>query len=136
MEERQIAIFMEERKWDYRAFGFTAALVESIPLAGLIFSISNRIGAAMWAHGMDVVLSLRPLPDFLEDLEKRQHLFLSGELKPLPPRVGLTVSSDPQPRRPGGTGYGSDVKMAEQPKEDPDLAESWEELTKSRFGSS
>jgi len=99
---------MEERKWDYRAFGFTAALVESIPLAGLIFSISNRIGAAMWAH----------------DLEKRQHLFLSGELKPLPPRVGLTVSSDPQPRRPGGTGYGSDVKMAEQPKEDPDLAES------------
>jgi hypothetical protein len=30
------------------AFGFAAALLESIPIAGLFFSISNRIGAAMW----------------------------------------------------------------------------------------
>jgi hypothetical protein len=51
MTEHQIATFMEERKWDYRAFGFAAALIESIPIAGLFFSISNRIGAAMWAHG-------------------------------------------------------------------------------------
>ena len=33
------------------AFGFTAALLESIPILGLIFTISNRVGAAMWAHG-------------------------------------------------------------------------------------
>lgn len=33
---------------------------------GLVFSITNRIGAAAWAH----------------DLEKRQHLFSSGQLKP------------------------------------------------------
>ena len=33
-------------------FGFTAALLESVPIAGLVFSISNRVGAAMWAHGM------------------------------------------------------------------------------------
>ena len=52
MQDHEIAVFMEERKWDYRAFGFSAALVESIPLAGLIFSVSNRIGAAMWAHGL------------------------------------------------------------------------------------
>ena len=31
-------------------FGFVASLMERIPLVGLVFSISNRIGAAMWAH--------------------------------------------------------------------------------------
>ncbi|KAI0781672.1 hypothetical protein BC629DRAFT_576755 [Irpex lacteus] len=57
MSEDQVATFIQERKWDYRAFGFTAALLEGIPLIGFIFTISNQIGAAMWAH----------------DLEKRQH---------------------------------------------------------------
>ncbi|KAF8996704.1 hypothetical protein BDQ17DRAFT_1544631 [Cyathus striatus] len=57
MSEYQVAVFMEERKWDYRAFGFTASLLESLPIIGLVFSISNRIGGAMWAY----------------DLEKRQH---------------------------------------------------------------
>ena len=70
MTKEQIAVFIEERKWEYRGayscelhlinprytritvFGFTAALVERIPIIGLIFSVSNRIGAAMWAHGM------------------------------------------------------------------------------------
>ncbi|KIM64141.1 hypothetical protein SCLCIDRAFT_1213552 [Scleroderma citrinum Foug A] len=59
MTPHQIAIFTEERKWDYRLFGFTAALLEGFPIIGLVFTISNRIGAAMWAH----------------DLEKRQHYF-------------------------------------------------------------
>lgn len=36
----------------YTAFGFIAALLEGLPLVGLIFTVSNRIGAAMWAHGM------------------------------------------------------------------------------------
>ncbi|KAF9237042.1 hypothetical protein BU15DRAFT_49293 [Melanogaster broomeanus] len=57
MTSHQAAVFIEERKWDYRLFGFTAALLEGIPVVGLAFTISNRIGAAMWAH----------------DLEKRQH---------------------------------------------------------------
>ncbi|KAL1950365.1 hypothetical protein VTO73DRAFT_5489 [Trametes versicolor] len=57
MTTDQVSTFIEERKWDYRAFGFAAALAERLPLIGMIFSISNRIGAAMWAH----------------DLEKRQH---------------------------------------------------------------
>lgn len=35
----------------YVAFGFVASLVEGIPIIGLVFTISNRIGAAMWAHG-------------------------------------------------------------------------------------
>ncbi|KAF7321811.1 hypothetical protein MKEN_00702900 [Mycena kentingensis (nom. inval.)] len=57
MTEHEIAVFMEERKWDYRTFGFTAALLEGLPIIGLMFSISNRVGGAMWAH----------------DCEKRQH---------------------------------------------------------------
>ncbi|TFY55289.1 hypothetical protein EVJ58_g8343 [Rhodofomes roseus] len=57
MSSEQVSVFIEERKWDYRAFGFVAALLEHIPLVGLMFSVSNRIGAAMWAV----------------DLEKRQH---------------------------------------------------------------
>ena len=48
-------------------FGFFALLLERLPLFGLIFSISNQIGAAMWAH----------------DLEKRQHMFQRGELSPI-----------------------------------------------------
>ncbi|THH28668.1 hypothetical protein EUX98_g5513 [Antrodiella citrinella] len=45
MSQEQIAVFMEERKWPYQSFGFTAALLESLPFVGLIFTISNRIGA-------------------------------------------------------------------------------------------
>jgi len=57
MTPHQVAVFIEERKWDYRMFGFVAALLEGLPIIGLIFTVSNGIGAAMWAH----------------DLEKRQH---------------------------------------------------------------
>lgn len=100
MKNDQIAVFVEERKWDYRsmssifylwfivyfgaprrlpfilnlffplcfitchpnqftthlahfvAFGFTAALLEGLPIIGIVFEVSNRIGAAMWAYGM------------------------------------------------------------------------------------
>lgn len=64
MTEQQIAIFVEERKWDYRVFGFTAALLEGLPVVGLLFTVSNRVGAAMWAH----------------DLEKRQHFVAEERL--------------------------------------------------------
>jgi len=78
MTPQQVNVFMEERKWDYRGkfeatppslffscaevlsftvFGFVAALLEGIPIFGLVFMISNRVGAAMWAHG-----TLRILP--------------------------------------------------------------------------
>lgn len=59
MSPFQIELWITERQTAYRSFGFVAALMERIPLIGLIFSISNRIGAAMWAH----------------DLEKRQQRF-------------------------------------------------------------
>lgn len=35
-----------------QVFGFATALLESLPVLGLIFTISNRVGAAMWAHGL------------------------------------------------------------------------------------
>jgi hypothetical protein len=70
MTAHQEAVFVEERKWDYRSmndisllaclltlrsvFGFVAALLEGLPIVGLVFTVSNRIGAAMWAHGMFV----------------------------------------------------------------------------------
>jgi len=57
MSKHQVAVFIAERKWEYQAFGFVAALLEGLPIIGLLFTVSNRIGAAMWAH----------------DLEKRQH---------------------------------------------------------------
>jgi hypothetical protein len=71
MSKDEIWRWVEERKWAYRgmsksdnlfapldqvpgedqayipAFGFAASLLESIPIAGLFFSIPNRIGAAM-----------------------------------------------------------------------------------------
>ncbi|GAA5879444.1 hypothetical protein JCM8547_008146 [Rhodosporidiobolus lusitaniae] len=66
MSPTQVELWVTERQTEYRSFGFVASLLERIPFFGLVFSISNRIGAAMWAH----------------DLEKQQHLYRTGELKP------------------------------------------------------
>lgn len=70
MTPAQCARWIEERKWEYRVFGFfagilvhltllnvcshttTQALLEGLPIIGLLFSVSNRVGAAMWAFGM------------------------------------------------------------------------------------
>ncbi|KAF8996710.1 hypothetical protein BDQ17DRAFT_1249522, partial [Cyathus striatus] len=53
MSEYHVTVFMEERKWDYSAFGLIASLLEGLPIIGLVFSISNRIGAAIWAHNLE-----------------------------------------------------------------------------------
>lgn len=66
-------------------FGFAAALLERIPLVGLVFSISNRIGAAMWAHDVrqvSLILAISLTSLASSQLEKRQHAFRAGELKP------------------------------------------------------
>lgn len=96
-------------------FGLVASLMERIPLVGLVFSISNRIGAAMWAHDVSLrspsllwfrdaghgrmirvqpgcVCDLARRPDgrlttpltlpSRPQLEKRQHQFRTGELRP------------------------------------------------------
>jgi hypothetical protein len=53
MTQEEIAVFVAERKWDYRTFGFTASLLEGIPIIGLVFTVSNRVGAAMWAYDLE-----------------------------------------------------------------------------------
>ncbi|KAL9934150.1 hypothetical protein V8E36_007232 [Tilletia maclaganii] len=80
----QIELWITERQHAYRSFGFVCALLESLPIAGLFFSISNRVGAAMYAH----------------DLEKRQALFRNGDLKRL--SRGETTYSLTDWRKPSG----------------------------------
>jgi len=53
MTPEQVQEFVEDRKWDYRAFGFAAALLEALPILGLALGVSNRVGAAMWAVDLE-----------------------------------------------------------------------------------
>ena len=55
MTPLQIELWMTERQFEYRIFGLAASLLEAVPLAGLAFSISNRVGAAMYAHDLEKV---------------------------------------------------------------------------------
>lgn len=66
-------------------FGFAAALVESLPIIGLFFSVSNRIGAAMWAFGRTFFLARSDagLITAIVDLEKRQHFVADEKRKRL-----------------------------------------------------
>lgn len=47
MTAMQIELWVTERQFEYRSFGLAAALLESMPIVGMAFSISNRVGAAM-----------------------------------------------------------------------------------------
>ncbi|KAH7886424.1 hypothetical protein F5I97DRAFT_1830177 [Phlebopus sp. FC_14] len=58
MPPHQEAVFIEERKWDYRLFGFAAALLEGLPIIRLAFTVSNRIGAAMCAHAPHALIAV------------------------------------------------------------------------------
>ncbi|POW20846.1 hypothetical protein PSHT_03077 [Puccinia striiformis] len=62
MSELERALFMVERENSLRLLGFGAAVLEKIPILGILFSFSNRIAFAMFAH----------------DLEKHQHAIKSG----------------------------------------------------------
>lgn len=57
-------------------YGLASKFFEGLPIIGIVFSISNRVAAAMLAH----------------DLEKRQHKFADGELRPQPAKAGLSSS--------------------------------------------
>lgn len=69
-------LFIVERLKEFRMFGFTAALLEKLPLIGIVFSISNQIGAAMWAH----------------DMEKHQRAFRDGRMVPEKVYVSKTAA--------------------------------------------
>ena len=49
------------------AFGFTASLLEGFPIVGLVLSISNRVGAAMWAHGVCFLQSSSGFQELYDD---------------------------------------------------------------------
>lgn len=72
----QQSLFLVERLPSYRTFALICALTERIPLLGLVFALSNPIGAAMWSH----------------DLEKRQHAFARGEIERTEVYVSKTAS--------------------------------------------
>lgn len=76
MTQLEEELFIVERLAQFRMFGFTAALLEHLPIVGIAFSISNRIGAAMWAH----------------DMEKQQHAYRNGELVPEQEYVSKTAA--------------------------------------------
>ncbi|CBX94924.1 hypothetical protein IAQ61_008366 [Plenodomus lingam] len=45
--------FIEERKAAYASFGIPAVLLELVPVAGIFFSFTNTVGAALWAADME-----------------------------------------------------------------------------------
>lgn len=102
MTPAQISIWMTERQFSYYLFGFTAALLESIPLLGLFFSVSNRVGAAMYAH----------------DLEKRQHEFQAGRIKPLKKEETYSLTDWTKPSSPKSSQQG---KLPFAPQGDDDF---------------
>jgi hypothetical protein len=76
MTPQQEELFIVERLIELRSFGFAAALLERLPIVGIVFSISNRIAVAMMAH----------------DYEKQQHAFASGDLKRTKKYVSKTAA--------------------------------------------
>ena len=92
MSPFQIELWITERQTAYRSFGFAAALMERMPLIGMVFSISNRIGAAMWAH----------------DLEKRQQAIRASSTgSSSKPAIGSSSSTSTAPAAVGLEEYKS-----------------------------
>ncbi|WFD43720.1 hypothetical protein MPSI1_002384 [Malassezia psittaci] len=89
MTPEQVDTWVEERRTSYWLFGMSAMTLEHIPFLGIFFSISNRIGAAMWAH----------------DLEKRQHLYQSGQRSPVAQNDTFQREKLPREDEPGGYGH-------------------------------
>ncbi|EKG11703.1 hypothetical protein MPH_11196 [Macrophomina phaseolina MS6] len=53
MNSHQKEDFVEKRQAAYTSFGIPAVLLELIPVAGLFFSFTNTVGAALWAADME-----------------------------------------------------------------------------------
>lgn len=45
--------WLEEHKGPYTAFGTVATLLEMIPVASVVFSFTNTVGAALWAADIE-----------------------------------------------------------------------------------
>ncbi|KAF1965093.1 hypothetical protein BU23DRAFT_585202 [Bimuria novae-zelandiae CBS 107.79] len=53
MDKRQKEEFIEARKAAYTSFGVPATLLELVPFAGIFFSFTNTVGAALWAADIE-----------------------------------------------------------------------------------
>ncbi|KAJ4311988.1 hypothetical protein N0V94_007670 [Neodidymelliopsis sp. IMI 364377] len=53
MNKREKDQFVERRKAAYASFGVPAVLLEMVPIAGILFSFTNTVGAALWAADME-----------------------------------------------------------------------------------
>ncbi|CAI9634574.1 hypothetical protein GT037_004192 [Alternaria burnsii] len=53
MKKQEKERFIEQRKAAYASFGIPAVLLELIPIAGIFFSFTNTVGAALWAADME-----------------------------------------------------------------------------------
>ncbi|KAL8380677.1 hypothetical protein RB595_005110 [Gaeumannomyces hyphopodioides] len=51
-KERKSA-WIQEHAGSYTAFGFVATLLEMVPVASLLFSCTNAVGAALWAADIE-----------------------------------------------------------------------------------
>ncbi|KAF2757495.1 hypothetical protein EJ05DRAFT_391545 [Pseudovirgaria hyperparasitica] len=45
--------YVEDRKAAYTSFGVVATLLEMVPFAGIFFSFTNTVGAALWAADLE-----------------------------------------------------------------------------------
>ena len=57
----------------HAVFGFVVSLLEGLPIIGLVSTVSNCIGAAMWAHGKLIMYSFHASAHVYVDHEKKQH---------------------------------------------------------------
>ncbi|KAF1913466.1 hypothetical protein BDU57DRAFT_520344 [Ampelomyces quisqualis] len=53
MKKQEKEQFIEKRKAAYASFGVPAVLLELVPIAGIFFSFTNTVGAALWAADME-----------------------------------------------------------------------------------
>ncbi|KAH7381537.1 hypothetical protein BKA66DRAFT_418988 [Pyrenochaeta sp. MPI-SDFR-AT-0127] len=53
MKKQEKQQFIEKRKAAYASFGVPAVLLELVPIAGIFFSFTNTVGAALWAADME-----------------------------------------------------------------------------------
>lgn len=50
---RQRADFVEEKRGAYTSFGVVTSVLELIPVASILFTFTNTVGAALWAADME-----------------------------------------------------------------------------------
>lgn len=60
MNSSQKDKFVEERQAAYTSFGVVSTLLEMVPFAGIFFSFTNTVGAALWAADIEQKTNTAP----------------------------------------------------------------------------